>query len=130
MSVRISFSLDLSISENSYGNKELGQLPWKGLNDQQANGGSWKRKLAAGVSNAEIDLNGLSNGRFIAIKSTQDISIKKNASTGEAWTIKALGVGALDGIFFCTTDGVTKLFLTNAGSKDADVTIVVAGDEA
>jgi hypothetical protein len=66
---------------------------------------------------------------MIAIKSNQEISVKKNGAGGEAWTIRPLGTGATDGIFVITTDGVTSLYLTNAGGLDADVTFSIAGVE-
>lgn len=131
MAVRVKFELDLQISENSQGQKELGKTaPWCGTNDLQDNGGSWRQRFDAGVTDIEVDLNGLVTGHLIAIKTDQEISIKKNTAVGEAWTITPLGVGATDGIFMITTDGVTSLFITNAGSLDAEVTFSIAGVSA
>jgi len=130
MAIRVKFEVSLQLSENSQGQKELGKTaPWCGTNDLQDNGGTWRQRLAAGDTDILVDLNGLANGRMIAIKSSQEISIKKNANTGEAWTIRPLGTGATDGIFVITTDGVTSLYLTNAGGLDSDVTFSIAGVE-
>lgn len=128
MAIRVKFELDLQISENSKGQKELGKTaPWSGTNDQQDNGGSWRQRLEAGSTDVLIDLNGLATGRMIAIKSDQEISVKKNSAVGEAWLITPMGTGASDGIFVITTDGVTSLYVSNAGSLDAEVTFSIAG---
>lgn len=130
MAIRVKFEVSLQISENSQGQKELGKTaPWCGTNDLQDNGGTWRQRLAAGDTDILVDLNGLANGRLIAIKSNQEILIKKNSAGGEAWTVRPLGTGATDGIFVITTDGVTSLYLTNAGGLDADVTFSIAGVE-
>ena len=130
MAIRVKFEVDLQLSESPQGMKELGKTPpWSGTNDQQDNGGTWRQRIDAGATDVLVDLNGLANGRLIAIKSNQEISVKKNADTGEAWTIKPLGTGALDGVFMITTDGVTSLYVSNAGSIDAEVTFSVAGVE-
>jgi len=128
MAIRVKYELNLQISENSHGQKELGKTaPWSGTNDQQDNGGTWRQRVVAGETDTLVDLNGLVTGHLIAIKSDQEISIKKNSNVGEAWTISPLGIGATDGIFVITTDGVTSLYVTNAGSLDAEVTFSVAG---
>ena len=128
MSIRVKFKVDLSLSETTAEGKELGlTAPWSGTNDLQDDGGTWRRKVVAGAIDVLIDLNGLANGRLIAIKSNKEITVKKNATTGEAWTIRPLGTGALDGVMVITTDGVTALYVTNAGTADAEVTFLVAG---
>jgi hypothetical protein len=128
MAIRVKFEIDLSLSENSIEAKELGMTPpWKGTNDQQDDGGTWRRKIVAGATDVLIDLNGLANGRLIAVKTNKTVLLKKNSAAGESWPIRPLGTGALDGIFFCTTDGITALYVTNGGSEDAEVTFTVAG---
>lgn len=128
MAIRVKFDVSLSLSENTLENKELGVTPpWSGTNDQQDDGGTWRQKLIAGATDVLVSLNGLAHGRLIAVKTTQTITIKKNSSGGEAWTIKALGVGATDGIFVITSDSITSLYVTNAGALDAEVTFSVAG---
>ena len=90
-------------------------------------GGTWRQKIVAGATDVAVDLNGLANGRVLAIKSNQQITFKKNNAGGEPWTIRPLGTGALDGVFYATTDGITSLYFSNAGSLDAEVTISLAG---
>ena len=128
MAIRVKFELDLQISENSLGQKELGKTaPWSGTNDLQDNGGTWRQRLDAGATDVLVDLNGLATGRLIAIKTDQEITVKKDSAGGEPWTIRPLGTGALDGVFMITTDGVTSLYVSNAGSLDAEVTFSIAG---
>ena len=93
----------------------------------QDNGGTWRQRFDAGATDVEVPLAGLVTGHLIAIKTDQEISVKKNAAVGEPWMITPLGTGATDGIFMITTDGVTSLFITNAGGLDAEVTFSIAG---
>ena len=128
MAIRTTFEILVQLSENTQEMKELGKSPpWKGTNDTQDNGGTWRQRIAAGTTDLAVDVNGLSNARFIAIKSDQEITIKKNSAGGEAWTIRPLGSGALEGVFVASTDGVTALYVSNAGSIDAEVVFSVAG---
>lgn len=128
MAIRVKFNIDLSLSETTTEAKELGATPpWTGCNDQQDDGGTFRRRIPAGSTDVEVDINGLTAARLLAIKSNQEVTVKKNSDSGEAWTIRPLGVGALDGVFVVTTDGITSLFFSNAGALDAEVTIAMAG---
>lgn len=128
MAIRVKFEIDLSLSENASEAKDLGKTaPWKGINDLMDNGGSFRQRVAAGAVNYEVDLNGLTSARMIAIKTNKAVSVKKNSISGEPWLIKPLGVGALDGILFITTDSVTTLYISNAGADAADITFFLAG---
>lgn len=128
MAIRIRLDIKVTMSENPSEANELGRTtPWLGVNDQQENGGTRTQTIAAAVVDQEISLNGLADGTFVAIKTDQTISVKKNSAGGEPWTVQALGVGALDGFFIVSTTGVTSLFVSNAGAKDAIVTFMIAG---
>ena len=128
MAIRTKFTVDLSLSENGGEAKELGASPpWRGVNDQLDDGGTWRRKIVGSATDIEIDLNGLANGRLIGIKTTKQIAVKKNSALGEAWLVRPLGTGAMEGIFLVTTDGVTSLFVSNPGTEDAEVTFSIAG---
>lgn len=128
MGVRVTFEVLVQISENTQEFKELGKSPpWRGTNDLLDEGGTWRQKIVAGATDVLVDLNGLANGRLLAIKTSQTITFKKNSAGGEAWTVRPLGTGALDGVFYATTDGITSLYFSNAGSLDAEVTISLAG---
>lgn len=128
MGARVTFEVLVQISENTQELKELGKTaPWRGTSDLLDNGGTWRQRIAVGAVNVAVDLNGLVNGRLLAIKSNQTISFRKNSVSGEPWTIRPIGTGALDGVFLATTDGITALYFSNAGSLDAEVTISIAG---
>lgn len=128
MSVRVTFSVLVQISENTQELKELGKSPpWCGTCDLNDDGGTYRRRIIAGGSDVPIILNGLTNCRMLGIKSTQTVTFKKNSTGGESWTIRPMGTGALDGIFYATTDGITSLYFSNAGGIDAEVTISMAG---
>jgi hypothetical protein len=128
MAIRVKFEVLLQLSETAQEGKELGKTaPWQGTSDLMDDGGTWRQKIAAGAADVEIDLNGLVNGRLIAMKCNKEIIFKKDSAAGEAWTLRPLGTGALDGVFLLTTNAVTKLYVSNAGSLDAEVTFSVAG---
>lgn len=129
MAIRVKYTIELSLSESTADAKELGQSPpWKGTNDLQDDGGTWRRRIPASTADVEIDINGLANAHLVAIKSNKEITVKKNAATGEPWTVRPLGSSAApDGIFVVTTDAVTKLYVSNPGAEDAEVTFSVAG---
>lgn len=128
MSVRTKFSIDYSISENSGGGKELGQTPpWTGTTDALDDGGTWRRRIIAGATDVLIDLNGLTTCRLLTLKTTQTITWKINNTSSTPITLRALGTGATDGVLFMTTDGVTAIYLSNAGTVDAEVTVTIAG---
>jgi hypothetical protein len=128
MAIRVEFELSLNISENSSGLKELGNTPpWKGKNDLLDDGGSFKRTLAGNATDVLISLEGLAVARLIGIKSNKIITVKKNSSAGEAWTIRPLGTGALDGVLIMTTDTISSLYLSNTEADAASVVIFFAG---
>lgn len=128
MGIRTTFEVLLQLSENTNEYKELGKTaPWKGTCDLMDEGGTRRQRVVAGAVDVQVDLNGLVNGRMLAIKTSQPISFKKNSAAGESWIVRPLGTGALDGIFICTTDGISSLYISNTGSLDAEVTIAMAG---
>lgn len=128
MGVRVTFEVLVQISENNQELKELGRSPpWKGTSDLLDDGGTWRQRILAGAVDVPVDLNGLANGRLLAIKTNQTITFKKNLIGGEPWTIRPIGAGALDGVFLATTNGITSLFFSNPGSLDAEVTISLGG---
>ncbi len=128
MSIRIKFDLDLSLSENTSGAEELGKSPpWSGVNDTMDDGGTFRRRFAGGVTDQLVDINGLTTCKFLAIKSSQPITFKKNSSGGESTSITPLGFGATDGILIMTTDSITSLYVSNPGSLAAEVTFYICG---
>lgn len=128
MSIRVVFSLGISISETTTELKELGNTPpWQGTNDQLDEGGTFRVRIPAGTSNVSVSMLNLTNVRLLGIKTTKTVHMSKNSAAGEPWTIRPLGVGAVDGVFVTTTDGITGLYFSNSGSLDADVTISIGG---
>ena len=130
MSIRVKYSIDVGLSENTTGLKELGGTgasPWTGTNDQMDDGGTFIRNFAGGSVDTLVDLNGLTAGRLIIIKTSQTITFKKNSSAGESSTIRALGVGSTDGVMVWTCDEVTSLYISVPGSTAAKVTFGFAG---
>lgn len=127
---RIKFTFDFSISEDQTAGRELGQSPpWQGVTDAIADGGTFRRKILAHATDVLVGINGLSGLNWLAIKSDQTITFKKNSTMGEPTTLEALGVGAMDAILIMTTAGITSLYVSNPGATDAEVTFSMAGSD-
>ena len=104
--------------------------PWSGVSDVLDDGGTFRRQLAAGATDVLIDITalyGLAACRVLAIKTSQTITWKANSSGNTPLSIKPIGFGALDGVMYITTDGITSLYLSNPGSLVAEVTVSIAG---
>lgn len=128
MTVRIKFDLKFSISEDSSGRRELGQAdPWYGVTDAIDDGGTFRMLVPAGTSNMAVSIQSLTQLNWLAIKSDQTITFRKNSTSGEPTTLQALGTGAPDAFMIMTTAGITSLYLSNAGSIDAEVVVSMAG---
>ena len=84
--------------------------------------------LAAGAADVEQVFSNVDNANLLLIRTTEDISFKKNSNAGEVQYIvadkKAEAVKC--GICLMTTSGITSLFFSNAGSVTATVELVFA----
>lgn len=128
MPLKTFFEINLSLSESRTGDGELGSTPpWRGTSFGLSTGGTWRQTIPAGETDVEIDLNGVDTARLIAVKTNEEIEIKKNSVGNEAWKVRPLGDGADSGVMLIMTDDVSSLFVSNNGSDDANVTFTVAG---
>lgn len=135
MSVRARYRIEASVSSTTAEEKDLGNLKMEQVTDGQSDGGSRKNVIAAAATDVDITPRQLATSRLLVIKcaaknpndTPTTISLKKNSTSGEAWAIVPLA-GTREAYFAITTDSVTALYVTNAGSVDMEVTVMAAGD--
>jgi len=136
MPIRLRQGATITVSSSAQNeNKDLGNLVWEVVTDDLGEGGTWKTLVPASSTDLEIKLDNVANVQFLALRTnskdpTQDpvaLDFKKNSAAGEVFQIKPLSK-AKEGNFLMTTDGITSLFVTNGGSIDMEVTVVIAGD--
>jgi len=135
MPVRFRQGAQIGVSSTNAEEKDLGNLSWEVVTDALGEGGSWKTLVAAAETDLEIRLDNLAAAKFLALRTvakdpTQDpvaLAFKKDGVGGEVFTVEPLS-GTKEGHFMITTSSITALYVTNAGTVDMEVTIVVAGD--
>lgn len=98
-------------------------------------GGTFRFKLLAATVDKEIILGDTGDVQLIFVKTQPtdqnavpaQVTVKENLDTNEARLIKCLGDKKV-GMYLVTTTGVTKLFVSNLGTVDMDITIAFGGD--
>jgi hypothetical protein len=135
MAIRLRYKIELAVSSSSAEERDLGNASYEVVFDSQNEGGSWKTVLAAGSSDVELQLPNIADARFLAIRtaaqdSTLDpveITIKINGTGNEERKITPTP-GTNEGFYLSTTDGVTSVHASNAGSTDMELIVFAAGD--
>ena len=135
MSVRTRYRVEASVSSTTAEEKDLGNLKMEQACDSQADGGSRKNVIVAAATDVDVTPRQLATTRMLVIRTAAKnpndapgtISLKKNSTGGEAWSIVPLS-GTREGYFVTTTDSVTALYVSNLGSVDMEVTVMAAGD--
>ena len=133
--VRTQLSINASVSSNTAGHKDLGNVNVSVLIDSLNEGGSQKFLLPAATTDKLITLDDLAECRMIFVKTQPrdpnqvpvSIDLKRNADTAEPITITPLATKTA-GVFLLSTEGLTSIYLTNAGTVDMDITMLVVGD--
>jgi hypothetical protein len=136
MTVRLVYTVTVTVSSTSSGEKDLGNVSYKVTCDTQGEGGSRKIVLAAGETNIEISLGNIMSAKFLLIRTNAKdptltlptINVRKNAIGGEVIPVAPLS-GAKEAHLLLTTSGITSLYATNPSSTvDVEVTVLAAGD--
>jgi hypothetical protein len=134
MSVRVRYIVQAAVSSTSAEERDLGNVNWQIVTDQEAKGGTWKTKLPAGSSNVQLQIDNISTIQLIIVRVLPSdpnnppgyINLTKNSPTGEVILVKPLG-DAQEAHMLLSTDSVTSLYASNPGAYDLDVTVVAAG---
>jgi hypothetical protein len=134
MGVRVRYSLAASVSSTTAEERDLGNVRWEIVTDQEAKGGTWKTLLPAVSVDVQLQIDNISTIQLLIIRTNAKdpnqapnaITIKRNSTLAEAIIIKPLG-DALEGHFIISTDSLTSIYASNAGPTDMEVTIVAAG---
>jgi hypothetical protein len=135
MAIRLRYKIELTVSSTIAEENDLGNVKYNVSFDSQNEGGSWKTLLAAGATDVELQLPNIADARFLAIRTTAkdptldpiEIAIKINGVGGEARKITPV-TGTKEGFYLQTTDGITSVHATNAGSVDMELIVFAAGD--
>jgi hypothetical protein len=136
MPIRLRQSATIKVSSNNQTETgDLGSLAWEALTDGLGEGGTWKTLVPASTTDLEIHLDNIATVNFLAIQTqvkdpTQtavSLDFKRETVGGEVFTVAPLS-GSKTGHFMMTTSGLTALFVSNSGSVDMEVIIVIAGD--
>ena len=135
MPIRLAFGIDVGVSSDSRGYKDLGNFVSKIRSDTYTEGGSQRTIIAGGESDKLIPLDDIANVGFILLKiqpedeneAGQVISVKFNDVVNDSHAIHPVG-GQKVGYFLWTTDSLTALYVTNAGTVSVAMTMILAGD--
>ncbi len=96
--------------------------------DSLGEGSSRAYKVANGVSSQAIDLAGLTEVKFIWVKTTREVTIHVTNGLGTQDNVVTVLDGAEFGYFRLDTSGVTALAASNASGSTARLVVVLAGD--
>lgn len=110
-------------------------MAWEIVTDGLGEGGAWKTLVPAGATLLELKLDNIADVKFLVLlTSAKDptqtpvaLDFRKNSNGGEIFQVKPLS-SVKQGQFLITSEGITSLFVTNAGSVDMEVVIVAGGD--
>ena len=134
MGVRVRYSLAGAVSSTTAEERDLGNVKWEIVTDQEAKGGTWKTVLLVGAVDVQLQIDNISTIQLLVIRTNardpnqapNGISIKRNLITAEAILIKPLG-DAQEGHFILSTDSLTAIYASNPGPSEMELTIVAAG---
>lgn len=132
--VRLRYKIQISVSSTTAENKDLGNAAYECVIDSEAEGGSWKTQVNAGVENLQLFLPNVASASFLMLRITSvdpndipnSLFIKRNAIDGEPLEIAPFS-GPKEGHFLMTTRELSALYVTNSGSTDMAVTIFCVG---
>jgi len=135
MGVRVRYKLDVAISSTPAEERDLGNGKFEIVVDSQSEGGSWKTTVLAGATDQQIQLPNVAVAKLIAIRTNPknpndvpvNLTFKRTSPAGEAIVVAPLATSK-EGYLFLTTDSLTALYCTNAGTISMEVTVYVAGD--
>lgn len=134
MAVRVRYKLETTVSSTSAEERDLGNVKWEVVTDEEAKGGTWKTLLPAGSTDVQLRIDNITTIQLLIIRTNPKnpndapsaISIKRNGAGNEAILIKPIG-SSTEGHFLISTDSLTSIFATNSGSTDMELTICATG---
>lgn len=135
MSVRVRFKCEAAVSSTSAEERDLGNKKYEVVSDGLGEGGTWKTLLVAGAVDVEVTLRNVAAARMLMVatnvrdqnQSPSVVNLKRQSNLGEVIAIEPMS-GTRTGHMLLTTSGLTAVYLSNPGTVDMEVTLVVAGD--
>lgn len=134
MTVRARYSVAAAMSSTSAEDRDLGNVKYEVVTDMPDKGGTWKTTLVGSATDVQLYMDNITTVKLIIIKTYPtdpnqvpgDILIRKNSISGEQILIRPLPSGK-EGHFLLSTDSVTSIYASNAGTVSMDLTLTVAG---
>ena len=134
MGVRVRYSLAAAVSSTTAEERDLGNVRWEIVSDDEAKGGTWKTLLPAASTDVQLRIDNLSTIRLLILRTNpadpnqtpNAVSIKRNSTGGESILITPLG-DTQEGHFLISTDSLTAIFASNPGPTDMEITVAAAG---
>lgn len=135
MPIRLRHSSTVAVSSTIQEHKDLGNFTTEVVTDGLGEGGTWKTLVPAGSTDLELRLDNIAAVAYLSLRtsakdSTQDpvaLDFKKDSALGEPITVEPLPNTKI-GVFVLTTNSISSLFVTNAGTVDMEVVVTAAGD--
>jgi len=135
MPIRFMLDIDVSVSSDCRGLKDLGNNASSITSDAYNEGGSQRTLIPAASTDKVIPLDDIANVGVLYLKVQpvdandpgQVIGIRLNDVANDLISIFPMS-GKKVGYFLLTSDAVTSLFVTNAGTVDVALTMIIAGD--
>lgn len=126
--MHLKLALSSVLSSDDAGAGELGTIATplvKEATSSMYEGSTRTYRVASGVSNQSLDLAGLAEVRYVAIKSDVTVTVRFNGT--ESITIKP-PTGFEFGWLVFNTNGVTAIDVSNASGDLATLTVQLGGD--
>ena len=134
MSIRVRYTVQSAISSTSAEERDLGNVYWQIVTDQETKGGTTKTVVPAGTVGLQIQIDNVSTIQYLAIRTVSNnpnappcpVSLYLNSSLAVPILITPLG-DAQEGHLLMSTDEVTAIYMSNTGPTDMSVTVGYAG---
>ena len=135
MPVTVRYAVSVYISKTSAEGKELGNQSSEVVVSTMSEGGTWKTYIPPATVNQELFLPNVALAKLLVIiTNARDpscppatISIRRNLITAEEIAIVPISP-AKEGHLLLSTEGLSALYASNAGTEEMEVTVAVAGD--
>jgi len=135
MPVRVRYSIKLSISSTTAEEKDLGNLAFEIVSDALGEGGTRKFTIPVGAVDVPVALGNVTSASLLLLRSIAKdptctvgaLKFRRNTVVNPQEDLVPLGTQK-EAHAIITTTGLTGLFVSNAGSTEAELTVGVAGD--
>lgn len=134
MAVRVRYAVQAAVSSTTAEEKDLGNVKVEVVTDSETKGGTWKTVVPAATADMQLYVDNITTIQLLIIRTTAvnpneapvGVSIKRNGTAAEAILIKPVG-DSKEGVLVLSTDSLTSIYASNAGTVDMNLTITAVG---